>query len=536
VSLPPIAATGSHPSSTHGSALLRVRTSRYGLFAGAVGGVFLASRVGSALFSGAPERLLTFSVAGHVMGVAAMLALFVLARRADATARDVRITELVCTAVACASYCALVYDLPQAFRPDAKLAQGLAIQLLGRAVYVPSSARRTAALSAIVTVPYVAAIVGLFESLDPSFVASLHAVQDAPQSDARILVEIVGEDLLWWAGTVGVSTSISAVIYGLRREVSAAKQLGQYTLLEELGHGGMGVVYRARHGLLRRQTAIKLLPPDELGEEGEARFEREVRATAALSHPNTVTIFDYGHTPDGQLYYAMELLDGATLTRVVELSGPLPAGRVAHILAQVADALTEAHGVDFVHRDIKPDNVLLTRQGGVLDHVKVVDFGLVKEQRAPEDGAVTAKNTILGTPLYMAPEIIRAGEIDGRADLYALGAVGYYLLTGEHVFAGDTVVEICAQHLERVPEPPSARLGEPLPDDLERIVLDCLAKAPGDRPADARSVRDRLRGCACAREWTDDDASRWWRDFGPELEPQIDPHARTLEVDLAGRV
>jgi len=535
VPLPPIAATGSN-SSTHGSALLRVRTSRYGLFAGAVGGVFLVSRVGSALVSGDPGQLATFSVLGHVTGVAAMLALFALTRRADLSARQVRTAELVCTAIACASYCALVYDLPQAFRPDAKLAQGLAIQLLGRAVYVPSSARRTAVLNAIVTVPYVAAVVATFRELDPTFVASLHAVQDTPQSDARLLVEIIGEDLLWWAGTVAVSTSISAVIYGLRREVSAAKQLGQYTLLEELGQGGMGVVYRARHGLLRRETAIKLLPPEELGEEGEARFEREVRATAALSHPNTVTIFDYGQTPDGQLYYAMELLDGATLTRVVELCGPLPPGRVARILAQAADALTEAHEVDFVHRDIKPDNVLLTRQGGVLDFVKLVDFGLVKEQRAPEDSAVTAKNTILGTPLYMAPELIRADlELDGRADLYALGAVGYYLLTGEHVFTGSTVVEICAQHLERVPEPPSERLGHDLPDDLEAIVGECLAKAPSDRPASARALRDRLRACACAEEWTDADAARWWRDFGPELEPRIDPHARTLEVDLGRR-
>jgi serine/threonine-protein kinase len=517
--------------------LLRTRVIRYALLASAFSGVFLVSRVVSAIAASAVSSLASISVIGHVVGLASMIVLVAVARSAR-DPRTIRTAELVCTAITCASYCALVIGLPQAFRPDAKLAQGLAIQLLGRAVYVPSSGRRTGLLAAMVTIPFVAAVVAMFRDLDPTFVASIEAAAGASVPEWRLRFDLVGEDLLWWFGSAAVSTWVSSVIYGLRREVRRATKLGQYVLEQKLGEGGMGVVYRAQHGLLRRPTAIKLLHPDRMGESSLARFEREVRATAALSHPNTVTIFDYGRTDEGTFYYAMELLDGATLAQVVALAGPMPPARVIHVLAQAAAALAEAHEAKLVHRDIKPENILLTRYGGIPDHVKVVDFGLVKELDQSGDAAVTREGVILGTPLYLPPEQIVGGQPDDpRSDLYALGAVGYFLLTGEPVFVGRTVIEICGMHLERIPEPPSARLGAKVPEDLERLVLSCLEKDPSRRPASARALEAAVRACASHGGWTSDDAARWWRDYGPELARSsvVDPTSDTVAVNLAAR-
>ncbi len=234
----------------------------------------------------------------------------------------------------------------------------------------------------------------------------------------------------------------------------------------------MGIVYRASHAMLRRPTAIKLLPADRAGNETLARFEKEVQLTASLTHPNTVTIFDYGRTPDGIFYYAMELLDGATLADVVEVDGPQPAARVAQILGQAAGALAEAHAVKLIHRDVKPANIMLVEQGGKPDVAKVLDFGLVKELDATASPELTQIDAVTGTPQYMAPESIRApDEVDARSDIYALGAVGYFLLTGEHVFTADTVVEVCAKHLNDEPVAPSERLGAAVPADLETLIL-----------------------------------------------------------------
>jgi eukaryotic-like serine/threonine-protein kinase len=279
----------------------------------------------------------------------------------------------------------------------------------------------------------------------------------------------------------------------------------------------MGVVYRASHAMLRRPTAIKLLLSDRAGKAALIRFEREVRRTAMLTHPNTVTVFDYGRTTDGVLYYAMELLEGASLDEIVEVDGPQPAERVIHLLAQVAASLAEAHDAGLIHRDVKPGNIMVVDRGGISDLVKVVDFGLVKDMgnKADNDAsagpALTMANAITGTPLYMAPEAVVAPEtIDARADLYALGAVGYWLLTGTHVFSGTSVVEVCAHHLHSTPEPPSVRLRAPVPSDLEAVILACLAKRPEARPASAQVLRERLAACAAAGGWTNARAAAWW--------------------------
>ena len=317
--------------------------------------------------------------------------------------------------------------------------------------------------------------------------------------------------VLWCIVTVTVTTLASRVIYGLRQQVEEAQRLGQYTLDEKIGEGGMGVVFRARHALLRRPTAIKLLPPGRGGAGTLSRFEREVQLTSRLTHPNTVAIYDYGHTPDGVFYYAMEYLEGVDLEKLVEADGPQDPSRVVHVLRQVCGALAEAHGIGLVHRDIKPANIILCERGGIPDTAKIVDFGLVK-QLAPDvtDPEQSSVNTLMGTPLYLSPEAIKSPEaVDARSDLYALGAVAYYLLTGRTVFEGQTLVEICGQHLHTRPVPPSERAGRSLPSDLEALVLRCLEKNPADRPESAAQLKRALERCNVPL-WTEEQARSSW--------------------------
>ncbi len=293
----------------------------------------------------------------------------------------------------------------------------------------------------------------------------------------------------------------------------AAKELGQYQLEVKLGEGGMGVVYRGQHRMLRRPTAIKLLHPDKTTDEAIARFEREVQLTCQLNHPNTIAIYDYGRTPEGIFYYAMEYLEGVNLDALVARHGRQPAGRVIHILRQVCGSLAEAHEIGLVHRDIKPANIVLGRRGGEADVAKVLDFGLVKAIDAKKESSLTSVGAVLGTPLYMSPEAIEAADqIDGRSDLYALAAVGYFLLTGTPPFEGRSVVEICMHHARTPPQPPSERLGEPLAADLEAVLLKGLAKQPAERFATARDLADALAACQDAADWTRQAAEAWWRE------------------------
>lgn len=295
----------------------------------------------------------------------------------------------------------------------------------------------------------------------------------------------------------------------------AAQKLGQYSLLEKLGAGGMGTVYRARHALLQRPTAVKLLNPDAMSDTAVARFEREVQLTSGLTHPNTVAIYDFGRTPEGVFYYAMEYLDGIDLEQLVNRHGPLPEARAVFILRQICASLGEAHAAGLVHRDVKPANVFLTCRGGQYDFVKVLDFGLVKSARDNTEVGLTATRIVAGTPLYVSPEVVtQADRIDARADVYAIGAVGYFLLTGSPVFTGSSATDICVMHVIANPVPPSVRGGCAVSPELEALLLRCLAKSPDDRPLDGTELWQLLDACPLSGGWTALDASRWWRECG----------------------
>jgi serine/threonine-protein kinase len=331
----------------------------------------------------------------------------------------------------------------------------------------------------------------------------------------------------------------SKVIYGLRLRIRAAQQLGQYSLIEKIGEGGMGTVYKAQHAMLRRPTALKLLKPEMAQADALARFEREVQLTSELTHPNTVAIFDYGRSPDGVFYYTMEYLDGIDLDRLVRRYGPQPASRVIHIVEQVCGALMEAHGRGLVHRDIKPGNVILCRRGNVPDVAKVLDFGLVKDLSSKDS---TAINVLAGTPAYLAPEAVKDPETMGPSgDLYAVGAMAYYLLTGETVFSAKNVLEMCVHHVNTKPTPPSERVKVVVPEELEALIMQCLRKTPSERPANARLVRDRLLAMSEAYPWSMRDAEKWWRNFessdGKRAAGQgkVSDGHKSMTVDLEGR-
>jgi serine/threonine-protein kinase len=386
--------------------------------------------------------------------------------------------------------------------------------LIGHAAIVPSPARRTLLLGAAAMAPTIVQA-WLQCSRDPAL---------SSESMEMLLANAGG----WAVATVVSSTLISRRIYGLQRQVVEARRLGQYTLEEKIGEGGMGEVYRASHALLRRPTAIKLLRPEGAGEFALKRFEREVQLTSQLTHPNTIQIYDFGHTQDGKFYYAMEYLEGITLEELVELDGPQPAARVVALVAQICGSLAEAHAVGLIHRDVKPANLMLCERGRVADVIKVLDFGLVKPQVESDEQKVSRTDAIVGTPTYMAPEsILRPDRVDARSDLYAVGAVAYFLLTGRDVFEGATVVEVCASHLHTKPEPPSARLKAPVPADLEAIVMSCLAKSPDDRPASAEALRGQLLACVDAKEWSDARGHEWWEQHREQIQLRRSAHPAT---------
>ena len=312
-----------------------------------------------------------------------------------------------------------------------------------------------------------------------------------------------------------LATYSTHIVNRLRTEVFEARQFGQYRLRQRLGGGGMGDVYLAEHQLLKRPCAIKLIRPERVNDPGTlARFEREVRATARLSHANTVEIYDYGRTDDGVFYYVMEYLPGLSLADIVGRYGPMEPARAIHFLRQTCGALREAHAMGLIHRDIKPANIVAAERGGVRDVAKLLDFGLVKPLREPDESALTQVGTVSGSLLYISPEqALAQEELDARTDIYSLGATAYCLLAGHPPFEGGTPTSLIVAHARDAVKPLSA-VRPDVPADLERVVLRCLAKRPDDRYPDVVALEADLGACADADRWTQERAARWWAQFG----------------------
>jgi serine/threonine-protein kinase len=324
------------------------------------------------------------------------------------------------------------------------------------------------------------------------------------------------------------------------RRLKEARDLGSYELEERLGEGGMGEVWRARHRLLARPAAIKLIRPAMLAAATEAearatlrRFEDEAQATAALTSPHTIRLFDFGVTDDGSFYYVMELLTGRDMASLVADFGPLPPARVIFLMRQVCHSLAEAHSRGMVHRDVKPANIFACRMGLEHDFVKVLDFGLV-QVTGPRPGhdltqSLAALDGVVGTPAFMAPEVIVGHQaVDHRADIYALGCVAYFLLTGQQVFQGSTQMQTLIDHVSTPPAPPSSRSPAPIPRSVDALVLACLDKDPERRPPDALTLAQRLGECDGARDWSEAQAALWWQMHLPALEPAVGPLSDTL--------
>lgn len=479
------------------------------------------------------SRFWSYGGKWHAVGAGISLGVWLVTRRRQLSLRGLFALDFLGALLALSAYALMslanVEQEPR--RMDLVMMLATMSLLTLRAVIIPSTPRHTLAVSGAAAIP----------GMILAYYMAQHAPPGTMVLPAYVTTGYVG---VWTVLALAISGVASHVIYGLRAEVAQARKLGQYMLEEKIGEGGMGLVYKARHALLRRPTAIKLVLPERVGALALRRFEREVQLTAMLTHPNTVSIYDYGRTPEGVFYYAMEYLDGVDLEELVDRFGPQPSGRVAHILQQIAGSLAEAHGVGLVHRDIKPANVILCDRGGVPETAKVVDFGLVKDVSTLGRGSpsLSSINAIIGTPLYLAPEAIATPDsVDGRADLYALGAVGYFLLTGQPVFLGGSVVEVCAQHLHATPIPPSLRLGQPVSPALETTLLRCLAKKVEERPQTALELLHELRESHVAG-WGLLEARDWWKRHGAEARARRRPvsgaGARqhdTMLVDLASR-
>jgi len=353
----------------------------------------------------------------------------------------------------------------------------------------------------------------------PVMVGIMLAVRPGPfiPSPAQFFFGVVFPYLL----VVAMAYVGARVVYALGTEVRRARELGSYQLVERLGRGGMGEVWRAKHRMLARPAAIKLIRPSEtedgqrlVSDEARRRFEREAQATASLRSPHTVNLFDFGVAEDGTFYYVMELLDGLDTDALVRRTGPVPAERAVHLLRQVCHSLSEAEACGLVHRDIKPANIFLCRYGEDYDFVKVLDFGIVKgvaTDTAETMDALTMADVIHGTPAFMAPEQAFGGAaVDGRADIYAVGCVAYWLLTGEQVFTAESPLGLLMHHAQTAPTPPSQRTALHVPAALDEVVLSCLAKDPAERPQTARELSRRLAAVDGASAWTEERAREWW--------------------------
>jgi serine/threonine-protein kinase len=426
------------------------------------------------------------------------------------------------------------FILPGSFESIHPAMMAMTLTVLARAIVVPSKAARTLRITVAALVPLLAMLWWWIGKPDP--------LTGEPPERVHALV-VTSYQVLWAVAAITMATITSRVIYGLRQSVREAHEVGNYTLEEKLAAGGMGEVWRARHRFLARDAAVKLIRRGSRADPETLlrRFEREAHATAALRSPHTVQLYDFGQAEDGTLYYVMEMLVGVDLETLVSRYGPVPAERAIHILKQVCHSLSEAHQNGLTHRDIKPANIFVSGIGTELDFAKVLDFGLVRVQDdrpSSEQVKLTADGSTSGTPAYMAPEIVVGDEsYDHRVDIYSVGCVAYWLLTGKLVFQGDTAMKMMVEHARTVPPRPQTRTELPIPPALEQIIMDCLEKDPARRPATAAELALRLGAVDVPQAWTAERAERWWRAHQPQ-QVQARPVAEVLlsrEAAPAGR-
>ncbi|MEM9645596.1 MAG: serine/threonine-protein kinase [Planctomycetota bacterium] len=418
------------------------------------------------------------------------------------TLQQLRWIEIICITALLSQVCAMSWlriegfvnagDLPSTVAASQFFYTLICLVILAYGIFIPNSWKRALmVLVPIAALPW--GVLGTLRAINADFASMLGEYQ---------LLKPIPETLV----AAGIAAFGSQVIQGVRKEAFRAKQLGQYVLGDPIGSGGMGEVFRAEHRMLKRPCAIKLIRPSSANDAAAIdRFELEVRATARLSHWNSVEVYDYGRTDDGTFYYVMELLPGATLGDIIKRHGVMPPQRVIHFLVQVCDALSEAHIQGLIHRDIKPANIFASHRGGVADVAKLLDFGLVRQTESDSQQA----STFSGTPQYMPPEqATNYEEVDGRGDIYALGAVACFLLTGRPPFEG-TVVELLMKHRTAVPSSLREKRSE-ISEDLEKVVMRCLEKKPAERFQTAGELRDALLACELAGSWSNAEALQWW--------------------------
>jgi len=466
------------------------------------------------LLAGAPEPFTDWSVRIPHVGLTLMLGGIALAlwKRQFASLRVLRTFETLVFGGPAALFlwmqdcrvgCVLAHDVysAHAYFAETTVFWMLLMQIYG--LSVPNTLKRaTTVILLIAALPIVSAIAMIVR-----YPAAAAVAEQGALTTMLLQLALGATVSIWGSHRFGA----------LRREAFDARQIGSYVLRRRLGAGGMGEVYLAEHRLLKRPCAVKLIRPEIAGDkEVLSRFESEVQATARLTHPNTIEIYDYGHTPDGTFYYAMEYLPGLSLQEIVERFGPLGPHRLVHLLRPVCQALREAHAAGLIHRDIKPGNIFAAERGGLYDVSKLLDFGLVKSLDPRNDSPnVTMHGTVVGSPQYAAPEAAIEGRPDARSDIYSLGATAYYLLTGQPVFGGDNTLKVLFAHVNEKPAPPS-KINPGIPADLEAVVLKCLEKDPDKRYSTVVELEEALAACSCRDCWTQEMAAEWWSNVGDE--------------------